>query len=215
MIDHHPDLGPDPLAGRDPHPREQIDVWPLHDARQALLEEIVSQPGPGQSPATRRFLLPVGIAAAIALVVGGAWFVVSADDDSGGKDDQLVASSDAPSTDGTDGSTDEATDATTVGTATDEPSEPPEPTTTPISELKKGDQLSPKQCRQFRLGRRDVGVKDLGTRLEQLSFVVYLRKDGGVRWIRAIPADDGRYIGIDKDCTVVSVGPLRRLRERH
>jgi len=211
MIDHHPDLGPDPLAGRDPHPREQIDVWPLHDARQALLEEIVSQPGPGQSPATRRFLLPVGIAAAIALVAGGAWFVVSTDD-SGGKDDQLVASSDSPSVDG---STDEATDATTDATTTDEPSEPPEPTTTPISELKKGDVLSPKQCRLFRIGRRDISVRDLDNRLEQLSFVVYLRKNGRVRWIRAIPADEGGYLGIDKDCTVVSVGPLPRLRERH
>jgi len=214
MIDHHPDLGPDPLAGRDPHPREQIDVWPLHDARQELLEEIVSQSGPGQSPATRRFLLPVGIAAAIALVAGGAWFVVSTDD-SGGKDDQLVASSDSPSVDGTDGSTDEASDATTDGPTTDDPSEPPEPTAKAFSELEKGDVLSPKQCRLFRIGRRDISVRDLDNRLEQLGFAVYLGKNDRVRWIRAIPTDEGGYLGIDKDCTVVSVGQLPRLRERH
>jgi len=34
MIDDHPDPGTDPLAGRDPHPRTQIDLWPLHDALQ-------------------------------------------------------------------------------------------------------------------------------------------------------------------------------------
>ena len=77
MIDDHPDPGTDPLAGRDPHPRTQIDLWPLHDARQELLEEIVSQPGPGESPARTKILLSVvGIAAALALVVGGAWAVI-------------------------------------------------------------------------------------------------------------------------------------------
>ena len=50
MIDEHPDPGTDPLAGRDPHPRTQIDLWPLHDARQELLEEIVSNPAPEPAP---------------------------------------------------------------------------------------------------------------------------------------------------------------------
>lgn len=86
----HPDPGPDPLAGRDPHPRAQLDIWPLHDARQELLEEIVSQPGTDQS--SRRILVPVGIAAALLLVVGGAWAAIG----TGGndkKDDDTVAAS--------------------------------------------------------------------------------------------------------------------------
>ena len=91
MIDDDPDPGHDPLAGRDPHPRDQIDLWPLHDARQELLEEIVSQPGPGQSAPVRRILIPVGLAAAVALVIGVAWVAVSSDDPGRGKDDQVVA----------------------------------------------------------------------------------------------------------------------------
>lgn len=97
-----PDPGPDPLAGRDPHPRERIDLWPLHDARQELLEEIVSQPGSGQSATRSKVLLSVvGIAAALVLVVGGAWAVTRGGSDPSGPDDALVAaqSSEAAPTD--------------------------------------------------------------------------------------------------------------------
>lgn len=102
----------------DPYPREQIDRWPLHDARQELLEEIVSQPGAGNAAPFTRLLVPIGIAAVIALIVGGAWFVVGGDNDS--SDEQTVAAaSDDPT----------AVDATTAGTTetTDAPAEKTRP----------------------------------------------------------------------------------------
>jgi hypothetical protein len=219
MIDDHSEPGSDPLAGRDPHPREQIDLWPLHDARQELLEEIVSQPGPGNTaaPSARRFLVPVGIAAAVALLAGGGWLVVSGDDD--GADDRVVASTDAkasagassdPAADDTDVT--EATDTTTEA-PTDEPSEPAEPAWIPVSELEKGDVLGLKQCRQFARGivvRRD---SDRPAKPRAWTYVVLSDgKDGKVRWVRAVPGGKGRFIGVDKDCTVVSVGKLSELR---
>ena len=99
----------------DPYPRELIDVWPLHDARQELLEEIVSQPGPEQSPSTLRILVPVGIAAALLLVVGGAWAAISAGGD-GKKDSDLAAASVVSTAD------DPTTTPTSAATATDAPS---------------------------------------------------------------------------------------------
>lgn len=220
MIDDRPDLGPDPLAGRDPHPREQIDLWPLHDARQELLEEIVSQPGAGNSAASsnRRFLVPVAIAAAVALVAGGAWFVV-AGDDGDQADDQVVASNDAqsPSEDGTDGTT-EATDTATPEEPTDEPTAPAEPATIPVSELKKGDVLNPRQCRQLRRGVvvfRE-GDESQKPRRESWSYILLSDvKEGRVRWIHSIPGEKRQFIGIDKDCTVVSVGRIPKLRVRN
>jgi len=215
MIDDQPDPGPDPLTGRDPHPREQIDLWPLRDARQELLEEIVSQPGPGNAaPSARRFLVPVGIAAAIALLAAGGWLVVSSDDDAA--DDRVVASSDADTTN--DASSDPAADVTeatdtTTEAPSDEPPEPAEPTRIPVSDLKKGDVLGPQQCRQLRRGivvRRDG---DRPAKPRAWSYVVLSDgKDGRIRWVRAIPGRKGRFIGVDKDCTVVSVGKLPELR---
>lgn len=203
MTEDHPDLGPDPLAGRDPHPREQIDLWPLHDARQELLEEIVSQPGAGNSAASsnRRFLVPVAIAAAVALVAGGAWFVV-AGDDGDQADDQVAAS----------------TDTATTEEPSDEPIEPAEPATIPVSELRKGDVLSPKQCRQLRRGVVVFREEDepQKPRRESRSYILLSDvKVGRVSWIRAIPGDKRQFIGIDKDCTVVSVGRIPRLRVRN
>jgi hypothetical protein len=220
MIDDQPDLGPDPLSGRDPHPREQIDLWPLHDARQELLEEIVSQPGPGQYSLNRRFLVPVGIAAAVALVAGGAWFVV-AGDDGDQADDQVVASTDSqsPSEDGIDGTTaaTEATDTATTEEPSDEPTEPAEPATIPVSELKKGDVLGPKQCRQVRRGIvvfRE-GDRPMKPRRESRSYIVLSDfKNGRVRWVQATPGGKRHFIGVDEDCTVVSVGRIPKLRVR-
>ncbi len=230
MIDDHPDPGPDPLAGRDPHPRTQIDLWPLHDARQELLEEIVSQPRPGNAaaPSARRILVPVGIAAAIALVAGGAWFVVSSDDSSAGKDDQVVAASDSPTDTDTDsdnnGGTEVATDPTTADVTTEpaEPAETDEPKRIPISELREGDVLSPPQCRELRRGLivlgdrskppRDIKVKRLETTLEALSYVVLRNsKNGDGRWYVAVQSGK-RWIGIDKECTVISVGKFPNVR---
>lgn len=221
MIDDRPDLGPDPLAGRDPHPREQIDLWPLHDARQELLEEIVSQPGAGNSAASsnRRFLVPVAIAAAVALVAGGAWFVV-AGDDGDQADDQVVASNDAqsPSEDGTDGPTQATDTATPPEEPTDEPTAPAEPATIPVSELKKGDVLNPRQCRQLRRGVVVLreGDESQKPRRESWSYILLSDvKDGRVRWIHSIPGEKRQFIGIDKDCTVVSVGRIPKLRVRN
>lgn len=222
MNDEHPDLGPDPLAGHNPHPREQIDLWPLHDARQDLLEEIVSQPGPGQSTSARRFAVPIGIAAALAIVGGGVWFVVATDDDSsGGKGDQIAASSEAP-TDSTDGTTDDSTDdstddATDVATdpstaATDEPSPPAEPTLKPLSELRKGDILGPKQCRNIRRGWADISVGDKVKRVREGKWTYLVLNDGKhdkTHWVRLIKVGKGnQFVGVGKDCTVTSVGRL-------
>ena len=221
MIDDHPDLGPDPLVGRDPHPREQIDLWPLHDARQELLEEIVSQPGAGRPATTsrtsgRRFMVPVGIAAAIALVAGGAWFVVSSDDEQ--DQDQVVASSDATTDD-----TEVAVDPSAV--ATEEHSQPADPTVTPLSEVEEGDVLGPRQCRRFRHGNVAILVRkgdgrprqELVVRLSELDRAADLRRLGrGKGWrIHIVRAGAGRgdggnrVISVDKSCTVVAVDELR------
>ncbi len=219
MIENHSESGPDPLAGKDPHPREQIDLWPLHDARQELLEEIVSQPGPGNAaPSARRFLLPVGIAAALAIVAGGAWLVVSDDDPSGDTDQQIVASSDSPGddSDATDGTEDVASDPTTATETTESaPPEPDEPKRIPVRELQKGDVLGPQQCREVRRGvivlgdsdkPRDIKVKRLETTLDELSYVVLRNgKHGKGRWYLAVQAGK-RWISVDKECTVISVG---------
>ena len=211
MIDEHPDPGPDPLAGRDPHPRTQIDLWPLHDARQELLEEIVSQPGPGNAaaPSNRRVLVPIGIAAAIALVAGGAWFAVTSDESGG--DDQVVASSDPTET--SDRASDPATEPSDVSS---EPTEPTQAETTPIGELRRGDALTPQQCRAVRDGRLGTNdhltVEGLEVALEELAYVTRLvPRNGQVRWIRTFRGGGDRFIAIDKDCTVVAAGkgPLR------
>lgn len=211
MIDDHPDLGPDPLAGRDPHPRDQIDLWPLHDARQELLEEIVSQPGPGNTsaPSARRFLVPVGIAATVALIAGGAWFVVGSDEDK--DDDQIVASSDS-STDSPDDEADPSADDT------GEPSEPADPAVAPLSELDKGDVLGPQQCRRFRhhtvdlrRGPRVGPPGDVMIRLSELDRLLEVRaSDRPKDWRVRIVRNDGRdrLISVDKTCEVVAVDEL-------
>jgi hypothetical protein len=205
MIEQHSDLEPDPLAGKDPHPREQIDLWPLHDARQELLEEIVSHPGPGNTaaPSARRFLVPVGIAAAIAIVAGTAWFVVSDDDPSGDRDDRIVASSESPQqpTESTESSDAVATDDTS---ASPPPAPTDQPRVTPFRELQKGDVLSRRQCRQLQSG--NLRSDGLQRTLAELRFVVRKNRDGDqVGWYRLVLVDHHRWIGIDRHCAVVSV----------
>ncbi len=210
MIDDDPDPGTDPLAGRDPHPRTQIDLWPLHDARQELLEEIVSQPGAGNTaPSARRVLIPAGIAAAIALVIGVAWGAVSSDDDSG-NDDQVVASSE--SAESSDRASDPATEPSDVSS---ESAEPTQPETTPIGELRRGDTLTPQQCRAFRHPHADrANQLTVETSLKELAYVARLvPRNGKVRWIKAFRGKGNRFIAIDEDCTVVSAGKgVLRLR---
>jgi hypothetical protein len=212
MIEQHPDLGPDPLAGKDPHPREQIDLWPLHDARQELLEEIVSQPGPGNAAAAsaRRFLVPVGIAAAIAVVAGAAWFVVSDDDPSADKDDQVVASSESPTqpAESSDAVATDDTSASTPAAPTDQPR------VTPFRDLKKGDQLTRRQCRQLQSG--DLRSDRLQKTLTELSYIVREDRTGdNVGWYRLVRVDRHRWIGVDKHCAVVSVRRVPSIRGQH
>jgi hypothetical protein len=101
----------------DPYPRELLDVWPLHDARQELLEEIVSQPGNGQT-STRRIVVPVGIAAALLLVVGGAWAAISAGGNDQKDDDTVAASVVSTAVDPTSEPATGSTGATASDTAT-------------------------------------------------------------------------------------------------
>lgn len=72
----------DPMPGLDPYPRDVIDTIALHQERADLLEEIVSTPGPGKQPmpARTRVLLSIGIAAALAIIAGGGWFLLGGDD---------------------------------------------------------------------------------------------------------------------------------------
>lgn len=182
------DPGPDPLAGRDPHPREQIDLWPLHDARQELLEEIVSQPGPGSTarPPTRRVLVPVGIVAALALVAGGAWFAISAGDDDHTADETVAA----PSVEST---AVESTTTTDPTTATDAP-EPAESAS-----------IAPPD--EPRRDRRTINVRTLERCMELLAGV-----DADQRDLRRLPkvlkrSRDGRYIVyvVEKDKQVFAI----------
>ncbi len=212
MIEQHSDLGPDPLAGKDPHPREQIDLWPLHDARQELLEEIVSQPGPGNTaaPSARRLLVPVGMAAAIAIVAGAAWFVVSDDDPSGDRDDRIVASSESPTqpTDRSDAVATDDTSASTAAAPTDQPR------FTPFRNLQKGDVLTRRQCRQLQSG--NLHADRLRESLAELRYIVRKNRDGDqTGWYRLVLVDDHRWIGVDQHCAVVSVHRILRLRDRH
>jgi hypothetical protein len=202
MIDDHTDPGADPLSGRDPHPREQIDLWPLHDARQELLEEIVSQAGPGESPARTKVLLSVvGIAAALALVGGGAWAVTSGDGDGDRNDDQVAAAtSDAPAP------TDVATDPTTAPTT--------EATAEETKEPRRQDEVRKRgvrigNIRTLRECLADIGRVESGkgrVRLEKLS------RRGKDDWMVYVVRDGRRAIAIGDDCKWMRVVPEKPRR---
>ncbi|GAB2973731.1 hypothetical protein [Nocardioides montaniterrae] len=87
----------DPLPGLDPYPRELIDAFGLHQERADLLEEIVSTPSPARqpSPTRTRVLLALGVAAALAIIGGGAWAITSGDH---ARDDTNVAAAPTTST---------------------------------------------------------------------------------------------------------------------
>src|SRR5689334_720057 len=212
MIDDNPegaDPGHDPLSGKDPHPREQIDLWPLHDARQELLEEIVSQSAES-STRTRMVLSVVGIAAVLALVVGGAWAVTS-DGSGDGKDDDQVAA---------------ATSATpTSDPATDTASDPAQPTT----EATATETAEPTQEPRQRDGLRRKGVKigsvrtlrecrvelDRATdRKGQLRRLDRVIKRGKHQWRLYIVRNGRRTVAVDGDCNWIRVVPDRP-RQRH
>lgn len=172
MTDHHED----PLAGRDAYPQHQIDHLRLHPARQELLEEIVSTSGPSTDARSgRRLLVPIGIAAAIAVVAGGIWLVTAdnGDDDA----DPQVAASPLPS-------------------ASAEPTSAP--TTQPRKELRRGDVLTRKQCRG---ARRAITVDKLSEALELLSEQTRRHNDGVVLVYR----ENGRVLAVNDSCTVVRV----------
>lgn len=209
MSDDRKDAGPDPLSGKDPHPREQIDVWPLHDARQELLEEIVSQTG--ESPARRRVLLSTaGIAAALALVVGGAWAVTNdgSDGSGGDRDDaQVAASSDGPgpSDEASDptGSTEspESTEPTTEVTAT----ETAEPTKEPRRRddvrrtgVRIGDVRTLREC------LTDIKTLDRNDELTRLDKVL---KRGKHHWKLYVVRKGRKAIAIGEDCKWIRVVP--------
>lgn len=197
MIDDQADPGPDPLSGRDPHPREQIDLWPLHDARQELLEEIVSQAGPGESPARSKVLLSVvGIAAALALVAGGAWAVTSGDSDDGGNDDQVVAatSDDPDPTEATD-PTSTTTEVTTE--ATEEPTKEPR---RQDDVRRKGVRIG--SIRTLRECLGDVGRLHSGKGVVRLDKLSERRKN---KWVLHVVRDGRRTVAIGEDCKWIRV----------
>lgn len=202
MTDPH-----DPLQGLDPFPRARIDG--LHRERAELLEEIVSTPGPGKQPATTRakVFLAGGIAAALAIVGGGVWAVTSADRDS--DEGPVTAASSIPSPSAT-------TDASPTDTATDPTPEPSEePSTVPLSQVRKGDVLPPRQCRR---ADRILSIRDLGARPrsarrhtllqldDALTRLSRLRQLGRLAEIRFyVHRRGGPVIVIDGSCKVVSV----------
>jgi hypothetical protein len=192
----------DPLQGRDPYPREQLETVDLHRERAELLEEIVSTPGPGQSatPARTRALLAVGVAAALVIVGGGAWFATRGSDGDDGADQVAAATSPASET-VTDPTT--ATDPTTDATS----DAPAIPGHVPLSQLRKGDVLTAQQCRA---GRDDTRPQ----RVPRRASIYLLRMRGhGDRaaYLRAISGGKHqRWIVVDHRCTVVAVGPNGR-----
>ncbi|WP_183095031.1 hypothetical protein [Nocardioides stalactiti] len=198
----HPPLGADPLAGRDPYPRDLFDVWPLHDARAELLEEIVSQPGAASTASpSRRVLVPVGIVAALALVAGGAWAAVTAGGDDG-DGDRTVAASSVEAT---------ASDPTSAPDPTDEPATEPteEPTTEPDdvrrADVRIGKVSTLRECARL-LRRLD------GDEIRRLPRVARRDKDGGL--VLYLLEERRRYVAVNRDCEVIRVGP-RRLQELH
>ena len=203
MSDDRTDPGPDPLSGRDPHPREQIDLWPLHDARQELLEEIVSQAGesPARSARSRALLSAVGIAAVLALVVGGAWAVTndgSDGSDGGGGEAQVAASSDGTA------SSEEASDPTEPTTEAT-----PTETTEPTKEPRQRDDVR-------RNGVRIGGVRTLRECLADIKSLErkgrltrsdQLPKRGKHDWRLYIVRKGRESIAIAEDCRWIRVVP--------
>ncbi len=197
---HVPDQ-PDPLAGRDPFPRHEIDVLALHDARRDLLEEIVSTPG-ASSPTTStgRALVAVGIAAALLLVLGGAWFATGG---IGSGDDPTVAS--GPTADAT---VDEAVpdDESSAPTAPDEPVEPDD-SDVRVDGVEVGRVVPLHKCRLLLEDDRPLTLK----RLQRLDLridgrkappYVKLQRRGDAR-LFFIAGDDRRAIALDKACRIV------------
>lgn len=198
----------DPLAGKDPYPRQQIDLLGLHRERAELLEEIVSTPGPGKpAPSTRaKVLLPIGIAAALAIVGGGVWFA-SSGDPSGG-DDPVVAASTTP-------------DVTEQDPA-DERSEQASP------EQASPDEATPGEGDDVRVGGVRVGevlsVKDCDHALRSRHAQLVMLRPRGTRELRhgqkhptgiyyyAIRRDTERYLMVDQDCRVFALSNRHDLR---
>ena len=207
MIDDQTDPGRDPLSGRDPHPREQIDFWPLHDARQELLEEIVSQAGPGESPARTKILLSVvGIAAALALVVGGAWAVTNDGSGKDGNDDQLAAAtSDDPAP--TDVATDPTTAATTevTATATAEPTkEPRQKDGVRRKGIRIGNVRTLRECL--------VEIGPPGDRKGELRRLDKVVRQGKHKWVLYVVRDGKRTVAVKDDCKWMRVIPEKPRR---
>lgn len=225
MTDHPPD----PLAGRDPYPREQIDVLGLHRERADLLEEIVSTPSAGPASTRTKVLLPVGIAAALAVVGGGIWFATSGDDESG--NDPVVAASTTPEPTEPDAAeptgdaepTDQASQSDDVRTGGVQVGEVGE-----LDEAKRGDVLSADVCRELRDGWRvgprrgmlllegrnklrvvpesrdgEIRLRELRTTLKDLSEIGRLPKGSHAYYL---DGPRGGWLAIDADCTVVARG---------
>lgn len=182
----------------DPYPREQIDRWPLHDARQELLEEIVSKPGAGNAALSTRLLVPIGIVAAIALIVGGAWFGVSGDDDS--SDEQTVA---ATSNDPT------AVDATSASTT--------EPTDEPVEKTRRRERREEIRAREVRIGKvrllgdcaRELTLRDLRRLRVQAQDVERAR-----RHLDRRRGKHDAFVVDTKDCVVAFREVPRPLKKR-
>jgi hypothetical protein len=79
--------------------------------------------------------------------------------------------------------------------------------------------LDAEEDSQFRRGYLVLGgdkLRTLPRSLEEVKWYVVLGgKESRVRWMRTIPVyHRNRYVGIDENCTVTSVGRVPKLRER-
>lgn len=197
----------DPLPGHDPYPRDRLELLPLLDARQELLEEIVSD-----TRTTSRLLVPFGIAAALAIVAGAVWFAVAGGDDGG--DDPVVAASSEQTAEASDptGSVDPSGSA--AQTATEEPEDDAPAAFVPWRELEAGDVLARPQCRTLRSG--DVSIRGVAHEVVLVRLVPDAERGQrpGTRTVYLVRP--GRLIAIDDTCTVVDVrrGEVRELRVR-
>ncbi|KAA1421565.1 hypothetical protein F0U44_04580 [Nocardioides humilatus] len=178
----------------DPYPREQIDVWPLHEARQELLEEIVSQPG--QPTSTRRIMVPVGIAAALLLVVGGAWAAISAGGDSDRKEDSTVAAASVDPT--ASDPTAPTSDATTAPT-TEPTKKPRHPRGIRLNGVRIGKVNSLDEC--LRTLRQLDGRQ--AKRYVQLRKLTERGRDGQMRLY--VVREDRKLFAVDEHCRWIKV----------
>jgi len=209
MTDHHLDEH-DPLTGRDPYPRPQIDLLPLYDARRELLEEIVSEPRQS-APPRRPAVVGVGIAAALA-VIGGTWFAVSGGDDDTVEDPVVAASSTPADSEPTTATDDASAPASPDDSTVPDRASGPDPKDVRRRGVRVGRVISGKECREG-LRIRDLRrLSDVDSLNEALSGLRRRPGDRGDHLIYLLEDGSKHRLVISADCQVLRLRDAPRGR---